>query len=84
MERHQGDAVRTPMVNQEQNAAIAGDRARQKFISAVQPGEVDDKKVDPRQRKKDFQKKKDRRKKPLPIASSGKAADGGYFLDVNA
>jgi hypothetical protein len=90
MDRHQGDTVRTPVINQEQNAVIAGELARQKFIKPAAPDDVEEKKVDPRQRKRDLDKKKDKRKKPSEASESsgasapGKATDSGYFLDVNA
>jgi hypothetical protein len=84
MDRHQGDTVRTPVINQEQNAVIAGELARQKFIKPAAPDDVEEKKVDPRQRKRDFDKKKDKKKKPSEASVPGKATDSGYFLDVNA
>jgi hypothetical protein len=96
MDRHQGDTVRTPVINQEQNAVIAGELARQKFIKPAAPDDVEEKKVDPRQRKRDLDKKKDKRKKPSVASEAsetsetsgasapGKATDSGYFLDVNA
>ena len=84
MDRHQGDTVRTPVINQEQNAVIAGELARQKFIKPSAPDDVEEKKVDPRQRKRDLDKRKDKKKKPSESATPGKATDSGYFLDVNA
>jgi hypothetical protein len=84
MDRHQQDAVRSPVINQEQNAQIARDEAGQRAIRPMQPDEVDGKKVDPKERRQNRDKRKDRKKKELLDKTIGKSTDSGFFLDVNA
>lgn len=84
MDRHQQDAVRAPGINQEQNAQIARDEAGQRTVRPMQPDEVEDKKVDPKQRKQDRDGRRDRKKKEHVNGTPGKSTSSGFFLDVNA
>ena len=82
MDRVQQDAHRTPVVNQEQNAQIALDEASRRTAMPMQPDEVEGKKIDPGQRKRDDSGKKKNRKKALKNASAIAAKKNGYFLDI--
>ena len=86
MDRHQQDAVRTPVMNLVQNSQIARDEAALKAIRPEEPDEAGGKKVDPKQRKKDNETRKDRKKKERTNQEGppGKSTDSGFFLDVNA
>jgi hypothetical protein len=84
MDRHQQDAVRLPGVNQEQNAQIARDEAGQKAIRPTQPDEAEGKKIDPKDHRRNLDKRKDRKKKERPDGLPGKSTGSGFFLDVNA
>lgn len=84
MERHQHDTHRTPGINQEQNAEIARNASAQRAVKATAPDETEGKKVESRDRKKDFDKRKKKRSSKPPKPDSGKSTDSGYFLDVQA
>ena len=81
MDRHQQDLHRSPVVNQEQNAQIARDDAAQRILRPMQPDEVEEKKVDPKQRKQDNEMWKKKNKKQ-GASVKGKSADSGFFLDI--
>lgn len=84
MDRHQQDAVRTPVINQEQNAELARDEAALKALRPPQPDDIEGKKVDPRQRKQDNDKRKSRQKSENGEQTPGKSTNSGFFLDVKA
>jgi hypothetical protein len=82
MDRFQQDSHRMPVVNQEQNAQIALDEASRRALMPMQPDEVEGKKIDPRQRKRDEAGKKRNKKKELKNNSIGVRKQSGSFLDI--
>jgi hypothetical protein len=84
MDRHQQDTVRSPGINQEQNSQIAREEAGQKAIRPTQPDEAEGKKVDPKERRRNFDKRKERKKQGHSEGLPGKSTNSGFFLDVNA
>jgi len=84
MDRHQQDVHRTPGINQEQNAEIARNESAQRAVKPTQPDDVEEKKIDPRQRKADSENRKKKRGKQRGNPPACKSPDSGYFLDVQA
>jgi hypothetical protein len=82
MDRFQHDAHRTPVVNQEQNAQTAQDEASRRIAIPVQPDGVEGKRIDPKQRKRDGNAKKQNRKKGETDRSNGPMKNSGGFLDI--
>jgi hypothetical protein len=82
MDRFQHDSHRTPVVNQDQNAQIAGDEAKKRVATAVQPDEIEKKKIDPRQRREENARQRRSKKQPLNAISQAKEIEHGTSLDI--
>jgi hypothetical protein len=83
MDRHQHDAHRAPVENQEQNAQRARDEAAQRLVMTVRVEEAAGKRIDPGQRRGDNPSRKKNRKKEggAPPRARG---SGGRLLDIEA
>jgi hypothetical protein len=82
LDRIQQDTHRLPMVNQEQNAQLAHDEALRRMAAPTQPDEVEDKKIDPGQRKQDEARKKRNKKPEAHKAPASAGNKDGHFLDI--
>jgi hypothetical protein len=86
IDRHQNDAHKNPIVNQDQNAKIANNEISLKL---TRPGEVEStqgKNVDPNQKKDESAKKNKYKKKIIKDIDKKepKSNDEGYIVDFQA
>jgi hypothetical protein len=86
MDKHQQDQSRTPLVHQDQNAAIARDDAEKRIRMPMEAEHAEGKKVDGRQEKKNKQSSQKRQKKSVRNNGKGSPPSGssGYIVDIQA
>jgi hypothetical protein len=88
VDRLQNDAHKTPMVNQQQNAQLSEDDAARRMTMPVEAGQVEDKKVDPEdgRREQNRRRKNSRdRRREKEKGKKGLSKDGQqHFIDVQA
>ncbi len=82
MDRFQQGTHRMPVVNQEQNAQLARDEAVRKATVPVQPEEVEGKKIDPGQRRRDEAGKKRNRKSEVKKTTAPREKNNDGFIDI--
>jgi hypothetical protein len=82
MERFQQETHKTPVVNQNQNAQIAHGDAAKRLIMATEPEEIEQKKIDPRQRREENSRHKKNKKKNNAVNENLKVLNNDGFLDI--
>jgi hypothetical protein len=86
MDKFQQDQARTPVVNQDQNAAIAREEAEKRIRMPTEPEHAEGKKIDPRQERKNRQSRKKRQNKNIQENTKGepRSPSSGYIVDIQA
>ncbi|MDD5675488.1 MAG: hypothetical protein PHC61_15065 [Chitinivibrionales bacterium] len=90
MDRFQQDVNRTPLVNQEQNAALSREQQARRALRPDEPESADGKTIDPRDGKKNLADKKKKRLKQLlnekngDDSHAGRPNNSGFIIDFKA
>ena len=87
LDAHQNDLHKNPIVHQEQNAQMAEDEAVQRMNMPVEPNEVEEKRIDPEDKRhssKEQGKKRNRQQKEAQQRPPSDLTGGEHFIDVQA
>lgn len=87
MDRHQSEIHRTPIVHQDQNARTAEKEADMRMTMPVEADEVENKNVDPDDKKEQKRSRQDAKKRPgkqLPPDEPPPDVVGPFSVDVQA
>jgi hypothetical protein len=87
MDRHQQEMHKTPIVNQQQNIEKARDEAAQRVDKPVQPDQVEGKKVDPNDKRKEGRGREKKQRKQQDAQQQNRPSpsrDSGLFVDLDA